>query len=56
MMEIILLSHRVVWYFEVLGVVVGGVAILTFAVYLMWKKLGRRRGESERQSSNTNYE
>ena len=49
MMEIILLSHPVVWLFQVLGIVVGGVAgvaILMFAVYSIWKKLGRRRGES----------
>jgi len=59
MMEIILLRHPVVWLFQVLGIVVGGVAILAilmFAVYLIWKKLGRRRGESERQSTNTNDE
>ena len=59
MMEIILLRHPVVWLFEMLGIVVGGVAILAilmFAVYSIWKKRGRRRDESERPSTNTNYE
>ena len=44
MMEIILLVHRVEWWFGVIGVVVGGVAILMLAVYLISKILRRRRG------------
>jgi len=45
-MKIIFLSHPLVWTFQVLGVVVGGVAIvaiLMFAAYSIKKKLGRRK-------------
>ena len=38
-MEIILLTHRAAWWFMVIGVAVGGVATLTFAVFLISKKL-----------------
>lgn len=59
MMEMILLRHPVVWWITIVGVPVVGVAILAilmFGLYVIWKNLGRRRGESERQSTNTNYE
>jgi len=55
-MDIILLTHSVVWLIGVIVIVGGGVAIIMLAAYLIWKKLGRRRGESERQSRNTNHE
>ena len=45
-MGIKLLSHPVVWLFQVLGIFVVGAAVLSFAAYLIWKKLGSRRGWS----------
>ena len=43
-MEIILLRHPVVWLSQIIGIVVGSVAILTLAAYLIRKKARSRRG------------
>ena len=55
-MEIILLKHPTVWLFQLFGSVVVGVAIILLVACLIWKILERRRGQSERQFTDTNYE
>lgn len=42
-MEVIALVHRPEWWLLVVGIPVGGVALLVLAAYSVKKKLGRRK-------------